>query len=66
MRITVSVRIDQEASDQAVGGYGSMNFNEEASLSNAGFDSVSKVFVRLHELLQTLKNEHAGKGGTRQ
>jgi len=59
MKITVNVRIDQEPSDSPyTGGYGNVQFAEDASLANANFETVSKVFTRVHELLDTLKSEH--------
>jgi hypothetical protein len=61
VRIVVSVRIEQEPSEQpgtAFGGYGTIGFNEEATLTSAGFETVSAVFTRVHELLDTLRKEH--------
>lgn len=62
MRITVNVRIDAEPNDNQQGIYGGginfFNFSEDASLVGNGFETVSKVFNRCHELLATLKLEH--------
>lgn len=59
MRITVNVRIDQEASDGPnYGSHGSLSFSEDASLPNANFGTISEVFTRVHLLLDTLRIEH--------
>jgi hypothetical protein len=56
MRISVNVRIDQQPGGSF--GYGNIGFEESAELVDAGFETVSKVFTRIHELLNVLKSEH--------
>jgi len=56
----VNVRIEAEPADAQFGSnYGSMQFSEEASLTGAGFEAVSKVFTRMHDLLTVVKAEHS-------
>jgi len=67
MRITIDVRLDTEPGDNQQHMYGTMNFSENAQLTNAGFETASKVFSRCHDLLAALKIEHSqsapGRGG---
>ena len=60
MRIHVDVRIETtpEDSPHSVTGYGNLAFSESAHFENAGFETVSKIFTRCHELLATIKAEH--------
>ena len=60
MRVQIDVRID--TNDQpGSGGYGNVAFSETVGLSNADFETVSKVFTRCHELLEVLRAQHATK-----
>lgn len=60
MRIYINVRIENEPGDAPGAGYGmgSMTFGEDASFIGAGFETVSRVFTRCHELLAALKTDH--------
>jgi len=58
MIVRISVHITAEPKDSAHGNYGSMNFDEEATLPSGNFDLVSKVFTRCHDLLDVLRREH--------
>ena len=60
MRIHVDVRIETTPEDSQLGGigYGNLAFSESAHFDNAGFETVSKIFTRCHELLETVKAEH--------
>ena len=59
MIVRISVHITAEPQDAGRGSYGSMNFDEEAQLQPGTFELVSQVFTRCHELLETLRSEHA-------
>ncbi len=56
MRITVNVSIDADPGTQQ--SWGRLNFSEAAELNDAGFETVSTVFTRVHELLEAIKAEH--------
>ena len=56
MRITVDVAIDQQPVASQCG-YGNMRFQEHADLDNVSFESVAKIFGRIHDLLNVLKAE---------
>lgn len=58
MIIRIDVHIDTEPTDGPSGSYGNLNFSESKQFSGAGFETVSKIFTRCHELLQVLKHEH--------
>lgn len=58
MIVRISVHITAEPQDSAHGNYGSMNFDEECPLPSGDFGLVSKVFMRCHDLLDTLRREH--------
>lgn len=62
MIVSVDVRIQNEPGDSQFGNYGSLSFSEAAQFSGAGFETVSKVFTRCHELLDALKQEHTQLG----
>jgi len=63
MRVTISVRIDNEG-DHSGCGFGQIQFNEDATLTGAGFETVNKVFQAAHTLLETVREEHAtARGG---
>ena len=57
MKITIQVYLDGEFVPGATNS-GRMEFREDATLENAGFETVSKVFARAHELLDALKREN--------
>jgi hypothetical protein len=56
----VNVRIDVhiDSQNQNGAGYGNIGFSETVQLTDAGFDSVAKIFTRCHELLETIKAQH--------
>lgn len=60
MRIHVDVRIETTPEDSRMSGvgYGNLAFSESAHFEDAGFETVSKIFTRCHELLATIKDEH--------
>ena len=60
MIVNVNINIQNEPGDsQYYGGSGSLQFAESTQFSGAGFETVSKIFTRCHDLLAVLKQEHA-------
>ncbi len=58
MIVQIYIRVDAEPQDAANGSYGGLNFSEQQQFSGAGFETVSKIFTRAHELLSALKVDH--------
>lgn len=58
MIVRVTVQIENEPNDHYGYASGSINFAESAKFDGAGFETVSKIFTRCHELLETMKAEH--------
>ena len=62
MRVCVDVHVEAEPEDYQRGSTGNLNFSESMQLNGAGFTTIAKVFERCHELLETVKREHLGRG----
>lgn len=59
MKISINVRIETTPGDAPGVGWGQyITFQEDVNLNEAGFETVSKVFTRCHDLLETLRSEH--------
>ena len=54
----IRINVFIEGSPGGREGYGQMQFNEQATIDDASFATVSKVFTRCHELLAVIKEEH--------
>lgn len=59
MQIRIMVMINPDPREQSAGSYGNLQFQEEATFQGAGFETISKIFTKCHELLETLKIEHS-------
>lgn len=58
MRITIDVRIDSEPQDTSRGSFGNLQFTEQVQIPQSDFSTISAVFTKCHELLQTIEREH--------
>jgi len=58
MIVRISVNISAGPEDYQMGSTGNMNFSEEAALNGSHFETVSKVFTKIHDLIAVLKAEH--------